>query len=192
MTTATTNMGLFPLNLVLLPGEQLPLHIFEDRYRALVADCTLEGRSFVLPLATSDGVAKYACSARVHRVEHRFADGRMNIVIRGGDRIEIIAQTDGEPYVTAEVRVIPDDVPQVEQDAIDRVTAQFRALATNLAGAPIEPPADPGVPLSYRIAGTMQLPNGTKQRLLEERSEAARLELVESIIGLALSEAEHT
>lgn len=187
MTTATTNMGLFPLNLVLLPGEYLPLHIFEPRYRALVADCTLEGRAFVLPLATSEGVAKYACSALVHRVEHRFADGRMNIVIRGDERIAIVAQTDGEPYVTAEVRAVPDLMPALDPTRVEEVIDHFRTLSEHLAGERMDPPSEDGVPLSYRIAGTMQLQNGTKQRLLEERSESARLELIDSIIELALT-----
>ncbi len=188
MTTATTNLGLFPLNLVLLPGERIPLHIFEPRYRALLADCTLEGRPFALPLATDDGIAKYACTATVDGVLRRFADGRLNIVVRGGERIEIVAQTDGEPYLTAEVAALPDDDPALATDVIDRVTDRFRTLAQHLSGSPTDPPADPTVPLSYRIAGTIQLPNGTKQRLLEERSEAARLAIVETIIGLALQQ----
>lgn len=188
MTTATTNLGLFPLNLVLLPGERIPLHIFEPRYRALVADCTLEGRPFVLPLATDDGIAKYACTATVDGVVRRFADGRLNIVVRGGERAEILAQTDGEPYFTADVVLIPDEHPALERDVVDRVTERFRTLAEHLSGAPTDPPDDPDVPLSYRIAGTVQLPNGAKQRLLEERSETARLAIVETIIGMALEQ----
>lgn len=192
MTTATTNMGLFPLNLVLLPGERLSLHIYEPRYRALVADCTLEQREFVLPLVTDDGVARFACTAGVDRLEHRFADGRMNIVVRGATRIEIVAQTDGEPYLTADVAEVADDDPSLESALVGRVADRFRTLTMRLAGAPIDLPDDEDVPLSYRIAGAMQLPIGTKQRLLEERSEAARLLAVESIIGLALGQADAT
>lgn len=190
MTIATTNMGLFPLNLVLLPGERLPLHVFEPRYRALVADCTLEGRPFVLPLATDEGVAKYACAATVELMEHRFADGRMSIVVEGRERVEIVAQTEGEPYLTAEVVSIADDDPSDESELVERVSERFQALAAHLAGAPMDPPGDARIPLAYRIAATMQLPVGTKQRLLEERSEGARLLLVESIIGLALGQAD--
>lgn len=186
MTTATTNLGLFPLNLVLLPGEHLPLHVFEPRYRALVADCTLEGRAFVVPLTTDDGVAKYACTATIFQLDHRFADGRLNIIVRGGERIEIVSQTDGEPYLTAEVLAIADENPALEADVVDRVTDRFRRLAAQVTGSAIDPPEDADQPLSYRIAGTMQLPNGTKQRLLEERSETARLLMIESIIGRAL------
>lgn len=186
MTTTTRNLGLFPLNLVLLPGERIPLHIFEPRYRALLADCTLDGLPFVLPLATDEGVARFACTASVDTVVRRFADGRVNIVVRGGERIEIVEQTDGEPYLTAAVTPIPDEDPRLDTDVVRRISERFRKLASHVAGAPTDPPDDNGVPLSYRIAGTMQLPAGTKQRLLEERSEGVRLTLVEAIIGLAL------
>ena len=73
---------------------------------------------------------------------------------------------------------------------MDQVIDRFRTLSESLAGEPIDPPADDGIPLSYRIAGTMQLPNGTKQRLLEERSEHARLDIIDSIIELALTTTE--
>lgn len=186
MLITTTNMGLFPLRLVLLPGERIPLHIFEGRYRALVADCVLEDRAFALPLATPEGIAKYACSARVERVEHRFADGRLNIIVQGQERVEILSQTEGEPYLTAEVVAIGDDDLTQSPERADEVANGFRVLAQRLTGAAADPPGDSQIPMSYRIAGAIQLPAAIKQRLLEERSEVARLRVIESVLDDAL------
>ena len=183
---AQRDLGLFPLGMVLLPGERVPLHIFEPRYRALIADCTLASRPFVLSLATEDGVARIGCTAQPDALLRRFADGRMNIVVVGGERVEIVAQTDGELYLTARVRPLPDADETVDPVVGAAVTERFRRLAETVAGAAREPDIAPGVPLSYAVAGALELDAVTKQRLLESRSEPERLSLVQTLLDTAL------
>ena len=144
------DLGLFPLGMVLLPGERVPLHIFEPRYRALIADCTLAAQPFVLSLAADDGVARIGCTAHPDALLRRFADGRMNIVVVGGERVEIVEQTSGEPYLTARVRVVPDLDATADAAVAAAVTERFRRLAETVAGAPREPDVTPEVPLSLR------------------------------------------
>jgi ATP-dependent Lon protease len=182
-----TNLGLFPLGLVLLPGEHLPLHIFESRYRALIADCTLGARPFVLSFATDDGVAKTGCTAHPQTLVRRFADGRMNLVVEGGERVEIVEQTTGELYITARVRPIMDIDEPVSAALADEVGERFGRLAEAVAGAAHTPDVRDGVPLSYAIAGAFELDPVPKQRLLESRSETERLTLVRSLLDTALA-----
>ncbi len=181
-----TNLGLFPLGLVLLPGERVPLHIFEPRYRALIADCTLGARPFVLSFATDEGVAKIGCTAHPETLVRRFADGRMNLVVEGGERVEIVEQTTGELYITARVRSIADADEPADQGLADEVSDRFRRLSAAVAGEGHEPDVRDGVPLSYAIAGAFELDAVHKQRLLESLSESARLTQVRSLLDTAL------
>lgn len=182
-----TDLGLFPLGIILLPGERVPLHIFEPRYRALVADCVLTPCEFVLTRALDDGVAKVACAARIETLLRRFADGRMNIVVAGTRRVEIADQTSGHPYLSAHVDDAPDAAETVDASLDARIGARFDELVRQVAGAPL-PTGRDDVPRSYAIAGAMQLEPGLKQRLLEERSENARLALVDEILEVAIAQ----
>ena len=76
-------IGLFPLAAVLVPGELMPLHIFEERYRRLIADCEQHGQQFALLYADDDGTREVGCTAALVEVAERFDDGRLNIVVRG-------------------------------------------------------------------------------------------------------------
>ena len=82
-------IGLFPLGLVLLPTEQVPLHIFEPRYRELITECVDEERPFGLVYADDDGIRQVGTLATVVEVTDRFEDGRLNIVVEGGDRFKL-------------------------------------------------------------------------------------------------------
>lgn len=178
------DLGLFPLQLVLLPGERVPLHIFEARYRALVADCVLGDTPFVMALAHEDGVATIGCTARVDRLIRRHADGRMEIFILGLERVEILDETDGRMYFSALVRDVADEVPSPATPALaDEVLARFRELAEQVAGAPTLPNAPEGTPISYAVAGAVELPVEAKQELLEMLDETARLEEVLELLS---------
>jgi Lon protease-like protein len=181
----TVELGLFPLGIALLPGERVPLHIFEPRYRRLVADCTLEQTPFVLLLETSSGTARVGCTARFETLLRRFADGRMNLVAAGIEPVEIVEPTRGRRYRTARVRPLP-DAPSAPHPALrDEVLALFRDLAARVTGAPRGPEVPEGVPLSYAVAAALDLAPEAKQDLLERREEADRLARVRDVVELA-------
>jgi len=180
--TEIRNLGLFPLGLVVLPGERVPLHIFEPRYRALVADCALESRSLVISLAADEGVARIGCEVHVDALIRRFADGRMNIVVVGAGRVELIEQTEGELYVTARARTVPDDAADTDPELAAAAIDGFRKLTATVAGAASDPDVRGGVPVSYAVAAGMDLDAVTKQRLLENRSETERLRMVVALL----------
>src|SRR2546426_9913941 len=83
-------IGLFPLGIVLLPSEQVPLHIFEPRYRELIAQCLEQEREFGLVFADEDGLRAIGTRAAVTEVLERFDDGRLNIVVEGGERFRLV------------------------------------------------------------------------------------------------------
>ena len=88
-------IGLFPLAAVLVPGELMPLHIFEERYRRLIADCEQHGQEFALLYADDDGTREVGCTAELVEVAERFDDGRLNVVVRGGEVVNVVELTRG-------------------------------------------------------------------------------------------------
>src|SRR6266571_8557297 len=111
-------IGLFPLGIVLLPTERVPLHIFEERYRELVGESLADDRRFGLVFADDDGVRSMGTKAAVAQVLNRFPDGRMNIIVEGEERFTIVRMTGGRSFDMAEVELVedePDSGPQAEQ-----------------------------------------------------------------------------
>jgi Lon protease-like protein len=176
-------LGLFPLGIVLLPGEQVPLHIFEPRYRELIGECIEEEQEFGLLYADEDGVRELGTRARVAAVLEQFDDGRLNIVITGGERFAVERLTQGRSFMTAEVDDVADEPGEVDPETRVSAAGSFRALAA-LAGAETE--VDEDTPeLSFALAAQVELPAADKQQLLESRSEQERLELVVELLEAA-------
>jgi Lon protease-like protein len=177
-------IGLFPLGIVLLPTERVPLHIFEPRYRELIEECLEEDGEFGLIYADEDGVREIGTLARVSDVLERFDDGRLNIVVDGGARFRVERLTRGRSFMTAEVERIEDEPSDVEEETTAKAAGAFRALAA-LAGAETDPPGESSPWLSYELAAQVELAPDAKQDLLESRSEQERLELVAELLDLA-------
>jgi ATP-dependent Lon protease len=178
-------IGLFPLGIVLLPTERVPLHIFEPRYCELVGECLEEEAEFGMLYADEDGVREVGTLARVSDVLERFDDGRLNIVVEGGLRFRVERITRGRSFMTAVVETVEDDLAAgIEADTAARAAGAFRALAA-LAGAEPEPPDESSPQLSYELAAQVELAPEAKQDLLESRSEQERLELVAELLDVA-------
>jgi len=173
-------LGLFPLGIVLLPTERVPLHIFEPRYRELIGDCIEEDREFGVLYADEGGIRDIGTRARVAVILERFDDGRLNVLVEGGRRFTVERLTEGRSFMTAEVGEIDDEPSVVSDETRVGATGSFRALAA-LAGAEAE--FDEESPyLSYVLAGQVELAADEKQFLLESRSEQERLERVAELL----------
>ena len=176
-------LGIFPLEMVLLPGEAVPLHLFEPRYRELFADCVLDGKPLVILLSSGGTRASVGCAGQIETMLRRLPDGRINIVLRGlvPVRITDAAVRGGPGYETAVVEPLVDEEGDVPDELVDRA----RNLFASLAGPDRETGAPPETPLSYAIAGAIEIPAERKQRLLELRDEPARLrELIDLLQGV--------
>ena len=133
-------LGLFPLGIVLLPTEQIPLHIFEDRYQELIGECLAEEREFGLIYADEDGLREVGTRAAVTEVLDRFDDGRLNIVVEGRERFRLLELTDGRSFQTGLVEPVEDEPDPAEPADADRALELFHRLV-ELTGAEVEPPA---------------------------------------------------
>lgn len=174
-------LPLFPLGLVLVPGELLPLHIFEERYKRLIADCRETGGPFGIVLSREGGLAVVGCTARVGAVLEEFSDGRLNIVVRGGERFRLVELRppdlpDVEP-LGALVEYL-DDTPGGAAPEVNEATERLFARALELTDSGSPKPGSGEVPRSFQIAGLFEIEPMVKQRLLQSRNEIERLELL--------------
>src|SRR5271155_2947163 len=102
-------MPIFPLELVLLPGVPLPLHIFEPRYKEMIAECLEQKKRFGIVRASDEGVAEIGCTAEIVSVTKKYDDGRMDILTRGVERFEVIQVNDERDFLRAEISVVEDE-----------------------------------------------------------------------------------
>jgi len=168
-------ISLFPLNVVLFPGELLPLHIFEPRYRRMVRECLDEKTPFGMLLALPNGVAHVGCSAEILEVTKRYDDGRMDILTVGRHPYRIVDLFTDDPLLAGSVDYLEDKDslldPQIREKLIDLYevcyTLLFSGIPANLAQSPCES-------LSFVIASALPLELLWKQQILELRSEAER------------------
>jgi Lon protease-like protein len=178
-----TEIGLFPLGIVLLPGELVPLHIFEPRYKELIGECLDEDREFGLMLADEQGLRGTGTRARVVDVLERFDDGRLNIVVRGGERFRLRRLTSGRSFQTGEIDPLEDaDQPPSDEERA-RVRELYRRLA-EVAGEEVEELADDRE-LSFAVAARVDFGVEIKQKLLELRSETTRLGYLAGLLEAA-------
>jgi Lon protease-like protein len=170
-------IGLFPLGMVLLPTEQVSLHIFEERYKELIGECLAQDREFGLVRADSAGIREIGTRAAVLRVVARFDDGRMDVVVEGHDRFKLLELTDGRMFNTGEISPVLDEDDPADTATIDRALELFRRLR-DLTASDVEVPTADTTQLSYALAARVELDVEVKQALLEQTSERKRLESV--------------
>src|SRR5918994_1030942 len=134
-----SELGLFPLGIVLLPSEQIPLHIFEDRYQELIGECLAEEREFGLVFADEAGLREIGTRAAVTEVLDRFDDGRLNIVAEGRDRFRLLELTDGRSFQTGIVEDVADEQGAADPGDTEHALELFHRLV-ELTGAEVEEP----------------------------------------------------
>jgi Lon protease-like protein len=177
-------IGLFPLGLVLLPGEVIPLHIFEDRYKKLIGERLDEGE-FGIVLVEEDSVRECGTTARVAQLIEELDDGRMNILVEGVRRfriVEVVTPDDAEAdYLSAEVEYYRDSEPEASATAGEAVLDVFRKMLLLMDVENPEEPEGDG-PLSFRIAAAVDFGAALKQELLESLSEEQRLETLLTVM----------
>ncbi len=167
----------FPLELVLLPGVPLPLHIFEPRYKEMIAECLEQKKPFGVVRASSDGVADIGCTAEIMSVIKKYDDGRMDILTRGVERFEVIEVNEDRSFLQAEISVVEDEPGRPAADMVTQAV-RLHAEIAKLAGAEPSGRDEHAGNLSFLLAGSLPLDLDFKQNLLSTLSEAKRLEAV--------------
>ena len=175
-------LPLFPLDLVLLPHTNLPLHIFEPRYKEMIGDCLNNGSEFGMLAVAGRSVAAIGCTASVTKVFERFPDGRMNILVRGQRRFEISQLNDEKSYLRGTPQFFDDEPGEPpSSDLLERSMGLYRRLkelAKIETQAIQDTPQPTDTQLSYRLIAGVPAELTWQQSLLELRSERKRLALV--------------
>jgi Lon protease-like protein len=178
-------IGLFPLGIVLLPTEQVPLHIFEDRYRDLIGRCLEDGREFGLVFADEDGLRAVGTRAAVTEVLERFDDGRLNIVVEGRERFRLVEVNEGASFHTGEVEPLLDQADPAPDEDRERALRLFHQLV-ELTGSEVDDPDPAAEPLSFALAARFEFAPTVKQELLQSTSERLRVERLCELLEGAL------
>jgi Lon protease-like protein len=166
---------LFPLNVVLLPGADLPLHIFEPRYRSMVRECLSAKSPFGVLLAMEDGVAGVGCTAEIIEVVHRYEDGRMDILTVGREVFRVAELFAKDPRLEAQVEYLEDEEANVDAAEQEKLIELYEVCHTIVFGdCPRDFTVKEQVPVSYAIAAALPLELLWKQQILELRSESER------------------
>jgi Lon protease-like protein len=170
-------LPIFELPLVLLPGEQVPLHIFEDRYKRMIGEALESGEPFGVVLRDAEGARAVGCTAFVTEVLERFDDGRLNVVVTGGDPFRVLDRFDDPEDPTAEVELEAEAAEEGDPDAARIAREAFLELAERASG---ERPAADAVAgeTAYGLAARVELPVEFKQRLLQSRHEDERMRML--------------
>jgi Lon protease-like protein len=171
-------LPLFPLQVVLFPGAELPLHIFEDRYKELIGEAVRDHLEFGVVLASDKGLVSTGCTATVERVLKQYPDGRMDILTLGRRRFEILLLNNERVFLRGSVEFFDDEpsdpVPPAVQKLVQDGYNEMQTLLSEQDSAR-EPGASSANPrLSFRLAEPV--PDlGLRQLLLTTRSEAERM-----------------
>ena len=175
--TRLERIPLFPLNVVLLPGAALPLHIFEPRYRQMIRQCLDEKTEFGLLLSLPKGIVRVGCSAEVIDVVKRYKDGRMDIVTVGRAPFRIVELYTEDPLLEGQVDYLEDRDsqadPQKQRKLIELYETCHTLVFNNLPRSFEEVP---GEELAFAIASTLPIDLLCKQEILELRTEDTRQE----------------
>jgi Lon protease-like protein len=192
---ASQGFPLFPLGIVALPTESVPLHVFEDRYRRMIEQCLRaepgsSQRQFGIVWLSDEELKEIGCACEVERVLERMDDGRLNIVARGTRPFRLLERQHDLPYPAGVVEFLEDADEEVPDEV---AAANARGLYRDL----VEQATDRrlgeqelALMGAYQMAGTVEFDKDAKQELLELRSESARLRLLAMLLTAAIKRLE--
>jgi Lon protease-like protein len=180
-----SDFPLFPLGLVALPTELVPLHIFEERYKTMVERCLDEEIEFGIVWMADDGLRPVGCACEIAEVVERMEDGRLNLIARGTRPFRIETRQDELPYPAGTVEFLADRDEEPDSDAAAAAHAAYAELVNEATDR--EPDLTEISAMSaYEMAATVEFGLDAKQGLLDLRSEAARLRLVTRLFRAAI------
>jgi Lon protease-like protein len=177
-----TLLPLFPLDLELLPGVPLTLHIFEPRYKKMIKECLDHKCAFGMIRSKEESLAGIGCTAEIMNVLKKYPDGRMDILVEGKKRFEVLQVNQQRAFLQAEVFYLQDENEPAAADDIKKAIRLHQEIM-ELAGAQPETiEATQTTHLAYRLAGSLPFDPDFQQALLEMHSEAERTRALVSFL----------
>jgi Lon protease-like protein len=176
---------LFPLGIVALPGEAIPLHIFEERFKAMMNECLRSEREFGIVWLSDEELRDIGCACRIERVLERTEDGRMNLLTRGTRPLRIVERQGHLPYPAGIVEFVTDREEELDPDLAATAREAYADLVERATDRVLEP-AELEALDAYTMAASVDFGAEAKQGLLDLRSENARLRLVARLFRAAI------
>jgi len=180
---------LFLLGIVALPGESVPLHVFEDRYRMMIEECLLAEREFGIVWSADGELRPVGCACRIEETLERMEDGRLNILVRGTRPFRLMERQDDLPYPAALVEFLDDQDEQADAQAGRSARELYKELVEQATEQTLKQDELEQLD-AYRMAATVEFGSDAKQELLELRSENARLRLLGLLLRAAMKRLE--
>ena len=171
----TARIPLFPLEVVLFPGQAMPLHIFEPRYRTMTRHCMDTLSPFGMILIQGANMAQIGCSAMIMKVLKEYEDGRSDILTAGQNAFRLLNLHDEKAYIEADVEYFEEDFTESDATVSARLEELFNQCHKILYGE--DAPrfeTDGGISLAYHVASELPIDLNLRQSLLEIHSEAVR------------------
>jgi Lon protease-like protein len=180
---------LFPLGMVALPGELIPLHIFEERYKTMIDECIGSEREFGIVWLSDDGLREVGCACAIDRVLERMEDGQMNLIVRGTRPFRVLERQGHLPYPAGVIEFVEDRDDDVDAELARGAHEAYAELVKRATDR--DPDTDELAGMSaYAMAATVDFGLDAKQGLLDMRSENARLRLVTRLFRAAIKRLE--
>ena len=180
-----SSFPLFPLQLVVLPFEVVPLHIFEERFKTMMEECLATDSEFGVIWLADDGLHEVGCACRIERVLEKFDDGRINLLARGTKPLRVIERQRDLAYPAGVIEFLADSSEAPRQELVNAARSAYADLVHKATDR--TPGADELAEMSaYAMAATVDFGLDAKQGLLGLRSENARLQLVTRLFRAAL------
>jgi Lon protease-like protein len=184
MGAVESEFPLFPLGLVALPTEYVPLHIFEERFKTMIGECLDRGIEFGIVWLADDELKGIGCAVEVSRVLERFEDGRLHILCQGTRPFRLVEREDTLPYPAGTVEFLDDKEEEPDAKTAERAHTSYAELVEQATDK--RPDLDELAAMgAYAMAATVDFGLDAKQGLLELRSENARLRLVDRLFRAA-------
>jgi Lon protease-like protein len=180
---------LFPLGIVALPSESVPLHIFEDRYRRMIEECMETEREFGIVWCSETELKPVGCACLIEELLERMDDGRLNILARGTRPFRLVERQDDLPYPAGVVEFLGDHDEHADPHAAWTTRELYRELVEQATDQRLKEGELQQLD-AYRMAGTVEFGASAKQELLELRSENARLRLLAHLLRAAIRRVE--
>ncbi len=180
----SSEFPLFPLGLVALPNELIPLHIFEERYKTMMSVCLQDEREFGIVWLSDDGLRDIGCACTIERVLERADDGRLNLLARGTRPFRVLERQGHLPYPAGVIEFVSDHGDELDAELVGGARAAYADLVRRATDRDAEED-DLDQMDAYDMAATVDFGSEAKQGLLDLRSENARLRLVTRLFRAA-------
>jgi Lon protease-like protein len=181
----SNDFPLFPLAIVALPGELIPLHIFEERYKTMINECLSREGEFGIVWLSDDGLREVGCACAIDRVLERTEDGRINLIARGTRPFRVLERQGHLPYPAGVIEFVDDRPDELDSELVKGAHDAYGELVKRATDRDPDP-EELAAMSAYAMAATVDFGLDAKQGLLDMRSENARLRLVTRLFRAAI------